>query len=166
MVLGLAAPAVHVLVEPTGVALLQIGDDEARVRPLRADLDAGDHAFDAAPARGPVVKFLELSGFAIPGRGLVLRLRRDFQALDMPAQRRGRRDAEDIVEPVGATEVENLGSAIVAVAAHQDLYRGQLARMARNRRRRKALISLPPGRLAGRSTAVMKRPSPSNTTMG
>src|SRR5580692_921860 len=31
----LAAPAVHVLVEPTGVALLQIGDDEARVRPLR-----------------------------------------------------------------------------------------------------------------------------------
>ena len=40
----------------------------------------------------------------------------------MPAQRRGRRDAEDIVEPVGATEVENLGSAIVAVAAHQDLY--------------------------------------------
>src|SRR6204780_3744631 len=58
----------------------------------------------------------------IPGRGLVLRLRRGFQALDMPAQRRGRRDAEDIVEPVGATEVENLWRAIVAVAAHQDLY--------------------------------------------
>jgi hypothetical protein len=44
--------------------MVQIGDDEARVRPLRADLDAGDHAFDAAPTRGPVVKFLESPGFA------------------------------------------------------------------------------------------------------
>ncbi len=36
---------------------------------------------------------------------------------------------------------------------------GQWARIARNSRRRKALISLPLGRLAGRSTAVTKRPS-------
>ena len=44
--------------------------------------------------------------------------------------------------------------------------RGQLARMARNSQRRKALISLPPGRLAGRRTAVTKRPAPSNTMIG
>ena len=31
MVLGLAAPAVHVLIEPAGVALFQIGDDKARM---------------------------------------------------------------------------------------------------------------------------------------
>src|SRR5450432_3791605 len=93
-VLGLAAPAVDVLIEPAGVALFQIGDDEARVRPLRAGLDAGNDAFDQAPTRGPVVKPLESSGFAIPGRGLVERLRRGFEAFDMPAQRRCRRDAE------------------------------------------------------------------------
>ena len=163
---GLAAPAVHVLVEPTGVALLQIGDDEARVRPLRADLDAGDHAFDAAPTRGPVVKFLELSGFAIPERGLVLRFRRGFQALDMPAQRRGRRDAEDIVEPVGATEVENLGSAIVAVAAHQDLYPRPVGANGAQQATQKGLDLLAAGAFGRAHTAVMKRPSPSNTTMG
>ena len=39
----------------------------------------------------------------------------------MPAQCRGRRDAEDVIEPVGATQVENLGRAIMAVAAQQDL---------------------------------------------
>src|SRR5829696_7935469 len=43
---------------------------------------------------------------------------------------------------------------------------GQLARMARSSRRRRARISVPFGRLAGRSTAVTNRPSPSKTTMG
>jgi hypothetical protein len=43
---------------------------------------------------------------------------------------------------------------------------GQLARIARKRRRRKERISVPFGRLAGRSTAAMKRPPPSNTTIG
>src|SRR6202041_1955049 len=76
--------------------------------------------------RRPIVKLLEASGFAFPGRGLVERLRRRFQALDMPARRRGRRDAEDVIEPVGATEVENLGSAIMAVAAHQNFGPGPI----------------------------------------
>ena len=146
VVLGLTALAVDILVEPTGVALLQIGDDEARVRTLRADLDAGDDALDAAPTRGPVVKLLEPARLAVLRRGLVERLRRRFQAFDMPAQRRGRRGAEDIVEPVGATEVENLGSAMWLSPRTRTSVLGQLARMARCKRRRKALISFPPGR--------------------
>ena len=39
----------------------------------------------------------------------------------MPAQGRGRRDAEDEVDPVGAAPVEDLRAAIVAVGAQQDL---------------------------------------------
>src|ERR1700677_4459256 len=103
VVLGLAAAAVHIFIEPAGVALFQIGDDEARVRPLRADLDAGDDALDAAPTRRPIVKFLEPARLAVIRHGLVERLRRRFQALDMPTQGWGRRDAEDVIEPVGAT---------------------------------------------------------------
>ena len=40
----------------------------------------------------------------------------------MAAQGRGRRDAENVVEAVGATEVENLGRAIMAVGAQQDFH--------------------------------------------
>ena len=43
-------------------------------------------------------------------------------------------------------------------------YSEEIARWAE--RLRKGLISLPLGRLAGRSTAVTKRPSPTNTTIG
>ena len=39
----------------------------------------------------------------------------------MAAQCRGRRDAEDVIEAVGATPVENLGTAIMTVGAQQDL---------------------------------------------
>jgi hypothetical protein len=42
VVFGLAAPAIDILVERAGVALLEIGDDEACVGTLRASLDAGD----------------------------------------------------------------------------------------------------------------------------
>jgi len=56
----------------------------------------------------------------------------DFDASDDPLdaaptlrQRRGRRDAEDIVEAVGATPIENLGATIMAVGAQQDLGAGQ-----------------------------------------
>ena len=44
----------------------------------------------------------------------------------MPARRHSRRDAEDVIEPVGATEVENLGSAIVTVAAQQNFGPGPI----------------------------------------
>src|ERR1035438_4982248 len=53
------APAIAIFVKHAGVALLQIGDDEARVGALRARLDARDDPLDPAPARGPVVKLLE-----------------------------------------------------------------------------------------------------------
>jgi len=44
--------------------------------------------------------------------------------------------------------------------------RGQWLRSLRISRRRCAAISRPLGRLAGRSTAVTKRPAPSNTMIG
>ena len=44
--------------------------------------------------------------------------------------------------------------------------RGQWLRISRISRRRCAAISRPLGRLAGRSTAVTKRPAPSKTTIG
>src|SRR5260370_40474077 len=104
-----------------GVALLEIGDDEACVGPFRASLDAGDDALDAAPARGSVVELAEAARLALFRRGLVARLHAGFEVPDVATQGRGRRDAEDIVEPVGATKVENLGRAIVTVAAQHYL---------------------------------------------
>src|SRR5450631_1920668 len=71
VIFRLAAPAIIILVEPAGVALHQIGDDQARVGPLRAGLDAGDNALDAAPARGPVVKLFVTACLAILRRGFV-----------------------------------------------------------------------------------------------
>ena len=59
VVFRLAAPAVDILVKYTGVADLQVGDNEACVGPVRAGLDAGYDPLDAAPARGPVEELLE-----------------------------------------------------------------------------------------------------------
>ena len=59
VIFGLAAPAVDILVEDTGVAEFQVRDDEARVWAFRADFDARDDSLDAAPARGAVEEFLE-----------------------------------------------------------------------------------------------------------
>src|ERR1035437_5821968 len=121
VIFGLAAPAVDILIEHAGIALLEIGDDEACVGPFRANLDAGDDALDAAPALGPVIKLLEAAHLAILRRGLVARLRAGLKVLDMPTQCRGRRNAQDIIETVGATPVENLGTTIMTVAAQQYL---------------------------------------------
>src|SRR3984893_10711004 len=59
VVFRLAAPAVDILVKYTGVADLQVGDDEACVGPFRAGLHTGDDPLDAAPAGGPVEELLE-----------------------------------------------------------------------------------------------------------
>jgi hypothetical protein len=50
VIFGLAAPTVGILVKDTGVAGLQIRDDEARVGPFHADFDACDDPLGAAPA--------------------------------------------------------------------------------------------------------------------
>src|SRR5436189_5425293 len=93
MIFRLAAPAVVILVEPAGVALFEIGDDEARVRPLRAGLDARDDPLDPAPAGGAVVKLLVTARFAILRRSLVAGFRAGLEPRDMLAQCRARRDA-------------------------------------------------------------------------
>src|ERR1017187_7928333 len=121
VVFGLAAPAVDILVEYTGVADLQVGEDEACVGPFRAGLDTGDDPLDAAPARGPVEELLEAGRPAFLPRGLQARLRAGLEFPDMPAQCGGRCDAQDVIETVGPTPVENLGTAIMAVGAQQDL---------------------------------------------
>src|ERR1700683_5581286 len=71
VIFRLAGPAIIIFVEPAGVALHQIGVDEARVGPLRARLDAGDDAVDADPARGPVVKLFVAARLAILRGGFV-----------------------------------------------------------------------------------------------
>jgi len=82
VIFGLAAPAVDILVKDTGVACFQIGDDEARVWPFRADFDARDDPLDAAPAFGAVVELLEAAELAILGRSLKARLGAGLEALD------------------------------------------------------------------------------------
>ncbi len=67
MVFGLAASAIEVFVERAGVALLQVGDDEAGVGSFLADFDASDDPLDAAPALRAVVEFLETTRLPSPG---------------------------------------------------------------------------------------------------
>src|SRR6201997_5300678 len=121
MVFGLAAPAIDILVEPASVAFAQIGDDEAGVRSFRARFDAGDDPLDPAPALRAVEDLLETTKLAVSGRGFEARLYAGFETFDMPAQRRSRRDAEDVIEAARPTPVENLGAAIMAVGPQQDL---------------------------------------------
>jgi hypothetical protein len=66
-IFGLASPAVDILVKDTGVAELQVRDDEARVWPFRADFDARDDPLDAAPARSSVEELLDAAELAILG---------------------------------------------------------------------------------------------------
>ena len=79
---------------------------------------------DAAPTRRAVVELLEAARLARVRRGLVACFHAGFEVADVAAQGRRGRDAEDIIEPVGATKVENLGSAIMTVAAQHDLRLG------------------------------------------
>src|SRR6266536_2176739 len=122
VIFGLAAPAVDIFVKHAGVADLQVRDDEARVGPFRADFDACDDPLDAAPAFGPIEELLEAAELAVLlRRSLEARLRAGLEALDMPAPRCGRRDAQDVIETVKPAPVENFGTAIVTVGAQQDL---------------------------------------------
>src|SRR5665811_413932 len=121
VIFGLAAPAIDILIEHARIAGVEIGDDEACVGPVRAGFDAGDDALDAAPTRGPVEELLEAARLAVVRRGLEARLRAGLEIPDMPAQCGGRCDTQDVIETVGPTPVENLGTAIMTVGAQQDL---------------------------------------------
>src|SRR5450759_4883894 len=101
VIFSLAAPAVDILIEHTGVAGVEIGDDEACVGSVRAGFDAGDDAFDAAPARGPVDELLEAARVAVILRGLEERFRVGLENPDMPAQCRGWAYTQDIIDTVG-----------------------------------------------------------------
>ena len=65
MVFGLATPAIDLFIEHASVSLVQVGDNEARVGPFGASLDAGDDALDAAPAFGAVEELLEAAYFVV-----------------------------------------------------------------------------------------------------
>ncbi len=117
MVFGPAASAIEVFVQRASLALLQGGDDEARIGPFLADFDASDDPLDAGPTLRAIEELLEAAELAVARRGLEPRLGAGFEIRDTTTQRRGRRDAEDGVEAVGATPIENLGAAIMAVGA-------------------------------------------------
>src|ERR1700686_2025962 len=120
VIFGLAAPAVDILIEHARTAGIEIGDDEACVGPVRAGFDAGDDPLDAAPARGPVEELLEAARLALLRRRLEAHLRAGLKALDVAAQCRRRRDAQDVVETVGSTPVENFRTAKITFAAQQN----------------------------------------------
>src|ERR1700683_451188 len=117
VIFGLTAPAVDILIEHARIAGVEIGGDEACVGPIRAGFDAGDDALDAAPTRRPVKELLKAARLPVVRRVLEARLRAGLEIPDMPAQCRGRRAAQDIIDTVGPTPVENLRTAIMTVGA-------------------------------------------------
>src|SRR3954452_19207259 len=112
VVLGLATGAVDVLVSRAAAHTIETGDDEAGVDALRSGLDAGDDALDAVPACGAIVEFLEPAQLLSASLGSALD-RAGLQRGDMLAQRGGRRDPEDVIEPLGPTEAQHLRRACV-----------------------------------------------------
>src|SRR3954447_25362794 len=112
VVLGLAAGAVDILVDGAAAHSIETGDDEACVDALRPGLNAGDDALDTIPACGAIVEYLEPAQLLAASLGRALD-RAGFQRGDMLAQRGGRRDAEDIIEPLGPTEAQHLRRACV-----------------------------------------------------
>src|ERR1039458_9531039 len=97
VIFGLAAPTVDILVEHTGVAFFQIGDDEACVGAVRAGFNACNDPLDAAPARSPVVELPEAARLARLRRRLEAGFRAGFEVLDVVSQCRGWRDAKDVI---------------------------------------------------------------------
>src|SRR3954469_9524403 len=131
VVLGLAAGAVDILVNGAAAHTIETGDDEACVGALRPSLDAGDDALDAVPARGAIVEYLEPAQLLAASLGSALD-RAGLQCGDVLAQRGGRRDAEDVIEPLGPAEAQHLRRAIVAVGAQQDLHTRPVVTQSRN----------------------------------
>ena len=124
MIFSAAAPAIDVLVKDLWPAAGEIGDDEPGVGSVFARFDAGNNTFDAAPTCGAVVKLLEAAHFGLLRPGLETAFGARLERFDMAAQGRGRRNAEDEIETVRPAEVDDLGAAIVAVGADENVRGG------------------------------------------
>lgn len=119
-----AAPAVNVFVEHLRTAARKIGDDEAGIGAVRPRFGACDDTFSPAPARGAVVELLETPHLGCLGSSLETGFGICFQRLDMTAQGCAWRNAEDEIEAIRPAEIDDLGAAIMAIAADQNLRGG------------------------------------------
>lgn len=120
MVLGHAPAAINAFVQSPGAPTWEIGHDEARVATLRPNLDTGDDPLGPAPARRPVIEFLEASDLGLGLRLLEAQGRAGLDGCHAFVQRAGRRHAEDEGDAVRPAPVEHLGGTIVAIAPDQD----------------------------------------------
>src|SRR3954470_9178756 len=106
VIFRLAAGAIEFLIEPPPPAVAQAGDNEAGIRPLRPDFDAGNDPLGPAPAAGGVVEFLEAPDLGGPGTGGEPGGGARLQVKDMAPQRAGRSKAKHIVQTVGPAPVQ------------------------------------------------------------
>src|SRR5580692_460302 len=120
-VFGLSSRAVELLVKRLGQAR-QIGDDEAAVGPLWPGLDASDDAAFDVPAFGGITELaiaadlLRLAGEATQG-GVF------GERTDLPQQHRVDGQPEDVADALALAPRHGLRSAVMAVAADNDLDR-------------------------------------------
>src|SRR5947207_7272408 len=166
VVLRLTARAIDPLIELLGAAALQVGDDKAGIGSLDAGLDPRDDALDAAPAAGGIVELRKAPHLA------ARRCRREafssgfLQRLDMALQRRIGGQPQHPIDPVVSAPVEDFRAGVVRIGAQQDLDPGPMGAQGADEATQKGADLMPAGRLPGRNSAVTKRPSPSNTTIG
>ena len=84
----------------------------------------------------------------------------------MCVQCRRRCYTEDVIDLSGAAKIKYLRAAIVAVTTQQDIDARSVGADGAQQVTQKAVDLLAAGRFDGRRTAVMNRPSPSNTAIG
>ena len=121
MIFRLAAGGIELLIKPAPPASAQAGDDEAGVQTLRPDLDPGNDPLGPVPTPGGVMEFLEAPDLGGPGVGGEPGGDAGLQAENVTSQRASRREAEHIVQAGGPAPVQDLGAAVMAIGAQQDL---------------------------------------------
>jgi hypothetical protein len=126
------ARAIDLFIDGARRTDIEAGGDEACVHAVGPSFDAGDDAFNAIPARGAVVEFLEAPELVGTTCGGEARRRALLQRVDMAAQRGRRSDTERIIDAVGAAEAQHFRRTIMAVAAQQDLDPRPMAANARD----------------------------------
>jgi len=102
--------AVDILVKDRALRVFRLVTMK-RVSGPPPDFDARFDPLDAAPAFGAVVELLEAAelGGRILGAASKRALGAGLEALDMPAECRGRRDAQDVLRPFGPAPVKTSG---------------------------------------------------------